>query len=229
MEYINKDFLLENETAKKLYHKYCEELPIIDYHCHLNPMEIAENKKFRNITELWLGGDHYKWRLIRACGVPENEITGDASDWTKFYNFAKIMPRIIGNPLYQWTHLELKRYFGYDGLLNEDTAETVWNLCNSKLENMTVRQMMEMSNVIAVATTDDPVDDLKAHEMIAADKSFNIAVIPAWRPDKAVNIDKDGFVDYIAKLADVSKTEIKDFESLMTALVSRLEYFNAHG
>lgn len=229
MEYINKDFLLENETAKKLYHKYCEELPIIDYHCHLNPMEIAENKKFRNITELWLGGDHYKWRLIRACGVPENEITGDASDWTKFYNFAKIMPRIIGNPLYQWTHLELKRYFGYDGLLNEETAETVWNLCNSKLENMTVRQMMEMSNVIAVATTDDPVDDLKAHEMIAADKSFNIAVIPAWRPDKAVNIDKDGFVDYIAKLADVSKTEIKDFESLMTALVSRLEYFNAHG
>ena len=114
MEYINKDFLLENETAKKLYHKYCEELPIIDYHCHLNPMEIAENKKFRNITELWLGGDHYKWRLIRACGVPENEITGADSDWRKFYNFAKIMPRIIGNPLYPWTHLELKRYFGYD-------------------------------------------------------------------------------------------------------------------
>lgn len=229
MSYINKDFLLENETAKELYHNNCENLPIIDYHCHLDPMAIAQDKKFRNITELWLGGDHYKWRLIRACGVPENEITGDASDYTKFLRFASIMPRIIGNPMYQWTHLELKKYFDYDGLLCEETAEEVWELCNKKLETLTARQMMKMSGVVAVATTDDPIDSLEAHRIIAADPECDIVVNPTWRPDKAVNIDKAGFCEYIAKLSEVSGIEIDGIDALMQALVNRLEFFKENG
>lgn len=229
MSYINKDFLLENETAKKIYHGNCENLPIIDYHCHLDPMAIAEDKKFKNITELWLGGDHYKWRLIRACGIPEEEITGGADDWTKFKNFASIMPRIIGNPLYQWTHLELKKYFDYDGLLNEDTAAEVWELCNKKLETLTARGMMKMSGVVAVATTDDPIDSLEAHRCIAADSTCDIVVNPTWRPDKAVNIDKAGFSEYIGKLSSVSGAEIEDIEGLMTALVKRLDFFAENG
>ena len=133
MSFINDDFILTNETAKRLYHDYAEKMPIIDYHCHINPKEIYENKKFKNITEIWLGGDHYKWRLIRSNGTPENEITGDADDYTKFLRFAQMLPRAIGNPMYHWNHLELKRYFDFDGILSEKTAEEVWNLCNEKL------------------------------------------------------------------------------------------------
>ncbi|MGI6280141.1 MAG: glucuronate isomerase, partial [Acutalibacteraceae bacterium] len=135
MKFIKEDFLLKNKTAKVLYHKYAEEMPIIDYHCHINPQEIYENRKFQNITQVWLGGDHYKWRLIRSNGVPENEITGDADDCTKFRHFAEMLPKAIGNPMYHWTHLELKRYFDYDGVLNGETAEEVWQLCNKKLQD----------------------------------------------------------------------------------------------
>ena len=149
MSFINKDFLLTNKTAKKLYHDYAENMPIIDYHCHINPQEIYENKKFKNITEIWLGGDHYKWRLIRSNGVPENEITGDADDYTKFLRFAEMLPRAIGNPMYHWNHLELKRYFDYDGILNADTAKDVWELCNKKLasDDMSACSIIKKSNV----------------------------------------------------------------------------------
>ena len=140
--FMDEDFLLQNESARQLYHNYAEPLPIIDYHCHINPQEIAENRVFDNISQVWLGGDHYKWRMIRSNGIPEEEITGAASDWIKFQRFAETLPKAIGNPLYHWTHLELKRYFGYDGVLNANTAEEVWNLCNRQLKNLSVKKII---------------------------------------------------------------------------------------
>ena len=171
MGIINEDFILRTETAKQLYNDYAKDMPIIDYHCHINPQEIAEDRKFDNITQVWLGGDHYKWRIIRSNGVDENEITGDADDRTKFGHFADAIPKTIGNPMYHWTHLELNKYFQYDGILCSDTAEEVWNLCNEKLqdENMSVRGLINQSNVAVIGTTDDPVDDLRWHKAIAED------------------------------------------------------------
>lgn len=204
-EFMTEDFLLNSETAKELYHKHAEKMPIIDYHCHIPPMDIALDRKYENITRLWLGGDHfgdhYKWRLIRSNGVDEKYITGDASDRDRFQVFAEMLPKAVGNPMYHWTHMELKRYFGYDGILNGDTAEEVWNLCNDRLKTLSVKQMIEMSNVDTICTTDDPVDDLAAHKLIKEDKNFKTRVLPAWRPDKAVNIRKEGFAEYIAKLS----------------------------
>ena len=194
-KFMDEDFLLSNETAKKLYHDYAEKMPIIDYHCHINPQEIAENRKFDNITQVWLYGDHYKWRIIRACGVDEDKITGAASDCERFQMFAEALPRAIGNPLYHWTHLELKRYFGYDGVLNGETAEEVWNLCNEKLKSdeLSVRGIIKSSNVKCIATTDDPADSLEWHQKIKEDTTFDVKVLPAWRPDNAMNVDKDTF------------------------------------
>ncbi|MBQ8267329.1 MAG: glucuronate isomerase, partial [Clostridia bacterium] len=199
MSFIHDDFILTNETAKKLYHDYAEKMPIIDYHCHINPKEIYENKKFKNITEIWLGGDHYKWRLIRSNGTPENEITGDADDYTKFLRFAEMLPRAIGNPMYHWNHLELKRYFDYDGILSAKTVEEVWNLCNEKLQSddMSACSIIKKSNVKMIGTTDDPIDTLEWHRKIKEEGVCDALVLPSYRPDKAVNIDKDGFVDYI--------------------------------
>jgi len=227
MSFINDDFILTNETAKKLYHDYAEKLPIIDYHCHINPKEIYENKKFKNITEIWLGGDHYKWRLIRSNGVAENEITGDADDYTKFLRFAEMLPRAIGNPMYHWNHLELKRYFDYDGILSAKTAEEVWNLCNEKLQSddMSACSIIKKSNVKMIGTTDDPIDTLEWHKKIADEGVCEALVLPSFRPDKAVNIDKAGFADYIKALATAADMEINSVADVKAALIKRLDFF----
>ena len=229
--FMDADFLLETETAKTLYHKFAEKTPVLDYHCHINPKEIAEDRKFENITQVWLGGDHYKWRFMRSCGVNEKYITGDASDKEKFFKWAECLGKAIGNPLFHWSHLELQRYFGYYGVLSAKTAEEVWNLCNAKLQedSMSVRNLIRQSNVTLICTTDDPIDSLEWHQKIAADESFEVKVLPAWRPDKAMNIEKPEYLDYLAKLAAVSGIEIKSFADLKAALVNRLEYFHAQG
>lgn len=230
-EFMDEDFLLSNETAKTLYKEYASKMPIVDYHCHINPAEIAMNRKFDNITQVWLGGDHYKWRMIRSNGVDEKYITGDSTDKEKFLKFAQTLPKAIGNPMYHWTHLELKKYFGYNGVLNADTAETVWDLCNTKLgeDALSVRGIIEQSNVKLIATTDDPVDSLEWHKAIKEDKTCKVKVIPAWRPDKIMNIEKPTFRDYITALSKVSCIDIKTVKDVYTALILRLDFFAEMG
>lgn len=229
--FMDEEFLLSNDTAKKLYHDYASKMPVIDYHCHINPEEIAKNRRFENITQVWLGGDHYKWRLIRSNGVDEKYITGESTDREKFQKFAEALPKAIGNPLYHWTHLELKRYFGYDGVLNADTAEEVWNLCNAKLKTdaMSVRGIIEQSDVKLIATTDDPIDTLEWHKAIKADSTCKVKVIPAWRPDKIMNIEKPTFTQYVASLSKVSGIEIKSVKDVKAALLKRLNLFDEMG
>ena len=230
-QFMDKDFLLSTEAAQMLYHQFAENMPILDYHCHINPKEICENRKFENITQVWLGGDHYKWRQMRSNGVDEKYITGDGSDREKFQAWAETMPKLIGNPLYHWSHLELRRYFGYEGYLNGDTAEEVWNLCNAKLQedSMTVRNIIKQSGVTLICTTDDPVDSLVWHKKIAEDPTFDVQVLPAWRPDKAMNVEKPTYGEYIAQLSKVSGIEIKDFTSLKEALKNRMAFFASMG
>ncbi|MCD7738802.1 MAG: glucuronate isomerase [Lachnospiraceae bacterium] len=230
-KFMDENFLLETETAQKLYHEYAATTPILDYHCHINPKEIAEDRKFDNITQVWLGGDHYKWRFMRSCGVDEKYITGDASDKEKFFKWAECLGKAIGNPLFHWSHLELQRYFDYHGVLNKNTAEEVWNLCNAKLQedSMSVRNLIRQSNVTLICTTDDPVDSLEWHQKIKADESFEVKVLPAWRPDKAMNIEKPEYLDYLATLSKVSGIEIKSFADLKAALVNRMEFFASQG
>ena len=229
--FMNDDFLLDSDVAKILYHHYAAEMPIIDYHCHVSPKDIAENRKYRNITEVWLGGDHYKWRAMRSCGLPERVITGDATDYEKFEAFATALPSLIGNPLYHWSHLELKRYFGYDGILSPDTCEEVWNLANEKLasDDMSVREIIKKSNVKLICTTDDPADSLEYHLALSQDKTFDVKVLPAFRPDRAMNIDKPDFAAYMATLSAASGVEITDIVSLCDALERRIEFFDALG
>ena len=229
--FMNKDFLLETETAKNLFHTYAEATPVLDYHCHINPKEIAEDKQFDNITQVWLGGDHYKWRLMRSAGVDEKYITGDASDKEKFFKWAEVLGNAIGNPLFHWSHLELQRYFGYTGVLNKNTAEEVWNLCNEKLQkpSMSVRSLIMQSNVTLICTTDDPIDTLEWHKKIAEDKSFEVKVLPAWRPDKTMNIEKPEYLDYISSLSTVSGVKINGFKSLIAALSNRMDFFASMG
>lgn len=226
---MDEEFLLSTETAKKLYHNYAMTMPILDYHCHISPREIYEDRKFENITQAWLGGDHYKWRQMRANGVPEAYITGDAPDYAKFKKWAETLEIAIGNPLYHWSHLELKRYFGYEGHLNRDTAEEVWNICNEKLKTLSARQMIKMSNVTLICTTDDPIDDLRWHQSIKADESFDVKVLPAWRPEKAMNTDANGYLDYLRQLEEASRIRINSFVSLIEALKVRLNYFAENG
>ena len=230
-QFMDQDFLLSTDSAKSLYHTYAKNMPIVDYHCHINPQEIFEDRKFDNITQVWLGGDHYKWRQMRSNGVDEKYITGDASDREKFQKWAETLSKLIGNPLYHWSHLELQRYFGYTGYLNGDTAEEVWNLCNEKLHeaSMSARNIIKQSNVTLICTTDDPADSLEWHQKIAADTSFDVKVLPAWRPDKAMNVEKPDFASYIGKLSEVSGMEIKDFSSLKAALKNRMEFFKNQG
>ncbi len=228
-KFMDEDFLLSTETAKKLYHEYAEVMPIIDYHCHISPKEIYEDRKFENITQVWLGGDHYKWRQMRSNGVEERYITGDATDREKFQKWAETLEMAIGNPLYHWSHLELKRYFGYEGYLNGDTAEEVWQLCNEKLENMSARKFIKDSNVTLLCTTDDPIDSLEWHKKIAEDNSFDVKVLPAWRPDKAMYIEKPDFVEYIHKLSKASGIKINSFKALKDALVNRMDFFETMG
>ena len=229
--FLTEDFLLKSETAKNLYHGVAKNAPIIDYHCHVSPKEIYQDKRFKNITELWLSGDHYKWRIMRSNGVSESFITGNASDFDKFLAFATALPKAIGNPMYHWCHLELKNYFGYNGILNADTAKEVWDLCEKKLQEpaMSVRGIIKQSNVAFIGTTDDPVDSLEYHKLLSQDKSFETIVAPSFRPDKALNVDKAGWLEYINRLSEVSGVKIVDLESLKQALALRIEHFAKHG
>ena len=227
--FLNEEFLLSTESAQKLYHSFAENMPILDYHCHINPKEICDDRKFDNITQVWLGGDHYKWRQMRSNGIEEKYITGDASDREKFQKWAETLELAVGNPLYHWSHLELKRYFGYDGILNGRTAETVWNLANKKLQEdgMSVRGLIKQSNVTLICTTDDPIDTLEYHDKIAKDETFDVQVLPAWRPDKAMNLEKPEYLDYLDKLSAVSGIKVDSFKALKEALHVRMDYFAA--
>ena len=229
-KFMDEDFLLTTDTAKKLYHEYAENLPIIDYHCHIVPQEIYEDRKFDNITQVWLGADHYKWRQMRSNGVEERYITGDATDREKFQKWAETLEVAIGNPLYHWSHLELQRYFGYEGWLNGENAEEGWNLCNEKLQNgLSARKLIEMSNVEIICTTDGPADTLEWHKKIAEDETFSVKVLPAWRPDKAMGIEKADYLDYLAKLSAASGIKIDSFASLMETLKNRMDFFASMG
>ena len=223
--FLDDDFLLNSETAKRLYKSFAENQPIIDYHCHLCPREIYEDKRFKNITELWLGADHYKWRLMRSFGIDESFITGDAPDKEKFLKWVEALESAIGNPLYHWSHLELKNYFGYEGIISKETGEEIWNLCNKKLAepDFSSRKLIERSAVEVVCTTDDPADDLIWHKKIA-ESDFSVKVLPSFRPDKALGIEKNDYTDYLARLGD-----IQSFEQLKNALSERLDYFVSLG
>ncbi len=229
--FMGRNFLLSNEKAKELFHEFAEDMPIIDYHCHLDPKEIYEDKRFSDIAEVWLGGDHYKWRLMRAAGVPERYITGDAPGREKFRMYAETLEKAIGNPLYHWSHLELKRYFGYEGVLNGETAETVWQLAEEKLqdERFSARNLIRRSDVDVICTTDDPADTLEYHKLLREDRMVEFKVYPTFRPDKAVNIENAGYPEYIEKLAAAAKEKIHSFADLVKALIKRMDYFKSLG
>ena len=230
--FLNRNFLLDTPAARRLYHEYAENMPIVDYHCHINPQEIWEDRRFENITQLWLGGDHYKWRLMRANGIDEHFITGDASDREKFQKFAESLPRAIGNPMVHWCHLELKNYFGYEGFLTGETAQQVWDLCCDRLANdpaMSARGLIRGSNVAMIGTTDDPCSDLIWHEKLAADESFPVQVLPSFRPDPALNIHKAGFAQYISKLSETTGRKLETVTDVCDALSERIAFFDAHG
>lgn len=233
MRFLTENFLLDTEFSRQLYHDYAADQPIFDYHCHLPPEQIAKDYQFKNLYDIWLKGDHYKWRAMRTNGVAEKFCTGtDVSDFEKFKAWAETVPHTIGNPLYHWTHLELRRPFGIDNiLLSPSTAETIWNKCNAMLETkaFSARSIMKKMNVKMVGTTDDPIDDLIHHKTIAQDSSFDIKVLPSWRPDKAFNIDSEFFVAYIEKLSAVADVAITNFQQLCQALSKRMDHFAAHG
>ena len=231
MSFINEDFMLSGQTAGELYHEAAEGMPIIDYHCHLIPQMIAENHQFRDITELWLGGDHYKWRAMRGNGVPEEYITGDKSSWEKFSKWAETVPYTMRNPLYHWTHLELKRVFDIDKLLSPATARDIFEECNAKLATPEYRgqALIRKFNVETVCTTDDPADDLRYHKQIL-EQPFGVKVIPAWRPDKAMAIENpQAYRQYIDKLSEVSGVEICSYSDLLDALEKRHKFFESMG
>ena len=231
MPFMNQDFLLKSETARTLYHQHAAQVPVIDYHCHINPQEIYEDKRYATITEVWLGGDHYKWRAMRSCGVAEYYITGPATPAEKFQKWAETIPNLIGNPLYHWTHLELQRYFGIYEPLNGENAMEIYEKCNAILQqpDMSVRGIIAKSNVKLICTTDDPADDLQWHEKLAADPTVPAVVLPAFRPDKAMRADKADFPQYVARLEKVVGYEINTVADMRRALVERIAFFNDHG
>ncbi len=229
--FMDKDFLLTTDAARELFHDAAEHMPILDFHCHLNPNEIAENTRFRNIGHLMLGGDHYKWRAMLSYGVEERLIRGDADDKEKFLAYARMLPNAIGNPLYHWTHLELQRVFDIYEPLNEQTAESVWERTSEMLtrEEFRARGLIDRFHVDALCTTDDPADDLAAHKRIAEASDLNARVLPAFRPDKAINIDRPGFAEYIARLSASAGVQIRCLDDLLSALDARVDYFHALG
>ena len=227
--FMDGDFLLNNQTAQALYHGTAEALPILDYHCHISPKEIAENKPLGNISKVWLGGDHYKWRVMRASGVPERNITGDGSDWEKFSAFAAALPDMIGNPICHWSHMELKRGFGIDTVLNVANAKSIYDRCNEQLADMTPRDIMRKFRVKGICTTDDPADDLRYHRQLRDDPSMDILVLPAFRPDKAVNIEKPGAAAYLEALGNAAGTSIRGAADVVAALKRRMEAFRTFG
>lgn len=230
--FMDENFLLNTKTAQELYHNHAAHLPIIDYHCHLNPQLVADDYRFKSITEIWLGGDHYKWRALRSNGVVEHFITGDADDWAKFEKWAETVPYTFRNPLYHWTHLELRTAFGVNKLLNPVTAREIYEECNDKLLNdpsMTARGLMRKYRVETVCTTDDPVDSLEHHKRIA-ESGFEIKVLPTWRPDKAMAVEKpEQYRAYIEKLSEVSGVSITSFNDLVDALKVRHDFFESMG
>ena len=231
MGFIDENFLLKTETAKKLFNDYAKNEPIYDFHCHLNPQEIYENKNFEDISDVWLGGDHYKWRAMRSLGVPEEEITGKNADkLNKFVKWAETIQYAIGNPLYHWTHLELQRYFGIYEPLTKDNAVEIHDKINEMLAKpeFKVRELIKRSNVKAINTTDDPADSLEWHKKLAAEETA-FKVYPAWRPDKALNIDAPTYADYIKTLGATENTEIKTFADLKAVLVKRADLFDSLG
>src|SRR6056297_1467814 len=233
MSFITDDFMLQNEPGKTLYHEYAREMPIFDYHCHLPPAQVAENTKFSTITEIWLSGDHYKWRAMRTNGIDEKLITGSTSDYDRFMAWAKTVPYTIRNPLYHWTHMELADPFGIrDRLLGPDTAEGIYKECNTMLQkdDFSTRGIMKHFDVRVVCTTDDPADDLSHHRAIAGDTGFDIKVLPTFRPDKAFAINNSAiFNPWIRRLEEASGISIISFDTLMQALEKRHRYFHEHG
>ena len=240
--FMDKDFLLETETAKHLFHDYAENMPLVDYHCHISPREIYEDRRFNDLTEVWLGGrqsdgsyfgDHYKWRVMRSNGVSEEYITGDKSAYERYLKFVEALQMAIGNPMYHWCNLELRKFFGYDKPLTPETAREAWDFCAEKLRtdpDLTVRGIIKKSNVAMIGTTDDPIDSLEWHEKIAADPSITVKVCPSFRPDKAINISKSGFADYIGKLAkSVGREKLESADEVKAALIERLEFFARMG
>ena len=226
--FMDKDFMLKNDTAVKLFHEHAEKMPIIDYHCHLSPQIMYEDKPFDNITQIFLGGDHYKWRYMRSLGIDESYMTGDKPDSEKFEAFCTALQYAIGNPLYHWTHLELQRYFNIDTVIRKDTWEQIWNEANKiiKETQMSPAKLINASNVDVICTTDDPVDSLEWHKKIAEKGHINAKVVPAFRPDFMLNIDKDTFIGYIGKLAAVSGIEINTYADLIKAIYNRIDFFN---
>ncbi|SFK61895.1 glucuronate isomerase [Lachnospiraceae bacterium KH1T2] len=231
--FLSEDFMLQSETAAELYRNFADvkKVPIVDYHCHIPVAEIREDKHFKNITELWLGADHYKWRQMRVNGISEKYITGDGDDYDKFCAFAEIMPRLLGNPLYHWSHLELKRYFDIDEPLSLDTADDIWKKCNAKIAEpqFSARGLIEKSNVSVICTTDDPCDTLSDHKALSEDGSFKCRVLPAFRPDSALEIWKDTWTDYIKRLEKCSGIAVKGIDDLLKALECRIDHFAKHG
>ncbi len=231
--FMDENFLLQTETAQKLYHEHAAKMPIIDYHCHLIPKMVADDHRFKSITEIWLGGDHYKWRAMRSNGVDERFCTGaDTTDWEKFQKWAETVPYTFRNPLYHWTHLELKTAFGIDKLLNPETAREIFDECNDKLLNdpgMTARGLMRRYNVETVCTTDDPVDSLEYHKQVR-ESGFEIKMLPTWRPDKAMAVEVPAeFRAYVEKLAEVSGVNISKFQDMIDALQKRHDFFEEMG
>lgn len=230
-KFMDKDFLLDTDMAKKLFHGYAEDMPICDYHCHLSPKEIYENQPPENISQLWLSGDHYKWRAMRSCGVEEKYCTGDATPREKFEKFAYTLQYCIGNPLYHWAHIELQRYFGIDTPLNDKTADEIYDRANKAIAEGDFRpqSLIMRSDVKIVCTTDDPVDDLKYHKLLKDVDGFDCKVLPSFRPDKALNAHLDGFADYIKILGNAAGVEIKSYKDVIKALLARADYFNEVG
>ncbi len=240
--FMDRDFLLETETARRLFHDYAEGLPLIDYHCHISPREIWEDRRFRDLTEVWLGGrqpdgsyfgDHYKWRILRSDGAGEDYVTGDRPPYERFLRFVQALEKALGNPMVHWCNLELRQFFGYDKPLTEETAPEAWEYCNAKLRtdpSLSVRGILKKAKVAFIGTTDDPADSLEWHRKLRADQSLETLVCPSFRPDKAINIQKPGFADYIGKLAEsAGREKLESAEEVCRALSQRLEYFCSLG
>jgi len=230
-KFMDENFLLQTETAQKLYHDHAAKMPIFDYHCHINPKDISDDRMFKSITEIWLAGDHYKWRGMRTNGVDEKYCTGDATDWEKFEKWAETVPQTLRNPLFHWTHLELRKFFGINEVLSPKNARQIYDACNEKLKTpeYSCRNIIRMANVHTICTTDDPIDNLQYHQQIKA-SGFEVAVLPAWRPDKAMMVDDPVFYSaYIKQLAGAAEMEINSFNDLLAALDKRHQYFHQNG
>ncbi|AKQ45065.1 glucuronate isomerase [Rufibacter radiotolerans] len=230
MSFLDDNFLLQTKTAQRLYHEHAKDMPIIDYHCHLNPEDIAKDRQFQNLTQIWLEGDHYKWRAMRTNGIPERYCTGDAPDYDKFEKWAQTVPYTMRNPLYHWTHMELKRPFGIEKILKPESAKAIYDEATEKLQtsDFSVRGILKQMNVVTICTTDDPIDSLEHHQKIASD-NFGIKVLPTFRPDKAMAIEDGGYLGYLEKLEAASGVSISNYQDLLEALKQRHDFFNAQG